>query len=153
MAETFKMLIVDEDPSTANLLKTHLSNYGLADIVGDAETAINTWKREADAGKPYSVIFIDLMLSGVGGHVAAKEIRKLEQELFNERRTNIIIVSGIKNTTQTFYNVLDLCDGYIGKPFTEAKVRDGLAKIGISTDTPSFDAIAESPNENQPEEE
>ena len=106
MAEKQKVMIVDDDPSIAELISLYLNKECYdTHIVNDGEEAIKVFKTY----KP-DIILLDLMLPGIDGYQVCRQIR-------SESDTPVIMLSA---KGEVFDKVLGLelgADDYMIKPF------------------------------------
>ena len=116
-----RILIVEDDPSIANLQKDYLELSGFAvDIVASGAEGLRALK-----DRPYDLVILDIMLPGMDGFAVLKAIRETEDIpvlLVSARSEEIYKISG-----------LDLgADDYVTKPFSAgalvARVKAHLGK-------------------------
>lgn len=116
MANSEKILIVEDDGSIARILCDHLRKEGY--FVTWASTGIEGW--EDFKTEQYDLVLVDLMLPEMDGFTLCKTIR-LESDV------PILIVSA-KTESDSKVNGLDLgADDYITKPFS---LEELSARIG-----------------------
>lgn len=106
MAEKQKVMIVDDDPSIAELISLYLNKECYdTHIVNDGEEAIKVFKTYNP-----DIILLDLMLPGIDGYQVCRQIR-------SESDTPVIMLSA---KGEVFDKVLGLelgADDYMIKPF------------------------------------
>ncbi len=108
---TLNILVVDDDPNIAQLLKIYLEKEGYAVTVeGRGDTALARFR-----SAPFHLILLDVMLPGVDGWQVLREIRQ-------SSKVPIIMLTA---KDETFDKVLGLelgADDYITKPFEPKEV-------------------------------
>ena len=85
----------------------------LAVEAGDAETGL-----EIARGEQPDLIFLDIVLPGMNGFAALRQIRR-DPRL---RRIPVIIISGNEQATEQFYAQRIGADDFMKKPFSRAEV-------------------------------
>ena len=129
-----KMLIVDDDVSTRQLLKAILMSFGTCDLAADGREAVELVSKAIEKKEIYDIIFLDIMMPELNGHEALLEIRNLEDI------NNIHIGNGSKIVMQTCLddkdNILSSfregCEYYIMKPYNSQKIIELMKKMGYN---------------------
>lgn len=119
MAEAFKVLIIEDEPDIAELLRFNLSLEGYVPIVcHSAEDGMRVIEEQE-----VSLILLDLMLPGMSGLEFCQAVRR-NSEL---KSTGIIMLTA-KNQEEDLVRGLEMgADDYIGKPFSPQVL---MARIG-----------------------
>ena len=128
-----KTLIVEDDFVSRLLLQKFLINYELPHIAVNGQEAVDAVRIALEEGQPYDLICLDIMMPGMDGHQALKEIRALEEAkgIFSTDGAKIMMVtalSDIQNKANAFYG---LCDGYLTKPIHKEDLLNELSKLGL----------------------
>ncbi|MBI9079142.1 MAG: response regulator [Pseudodesulfovibrio sp.] len=76
-----RILIVEDEYTSRKLLTALLADYGQCDTASDGVESVDMFRKAHDAGSPYDLICMDIMMPNKDGHQALKEIRSIEQEL------------------------------------------------------------------------
>jgi len=102
-----KILVVDDEPNIADVIKSFLESKGFAVVTADnGHKALEAFQRE-----PISLIVLDLMLPGLSGEEVCKAIRK-------RSRVPIIMLTA-KSEEESMLEGLGIgADDYIAKPFS-----------------------------------
>lgn len=74
-----KILVVEDDFSSQQLLLRYLKNQGETDIAEDGEKAVALFQKAQAAGVPYDLICLDIMLPTLDGQAVLKQVRALEE--------------------------------------------------------------------------
>ncbi len=128
-----KILIVEDDFMSRNILQKLLVEYGEAHMAVNGTEAVNAVKLAYEGGKPYELICLDIMMPGITGVEALRQIRDYEEArgIYTEDQMIIVMttaVDGVSNIIEAFKN---LCDGYITKPLSKLKLETELGKYGF----------------------
>ncbi len=133
MNEKIRILIVEDEPTILEFLKTGLSYEGYAiTIAGDGKRAREyILKEEKNPSEKADLIILDLMLPDTDGLSICKYLRER-----GDKRPIIILTA--KTSTEDKITGLDTgADDYITKPFSFdellARIRVQLRRIGKST--------------------
>lgn len=113
MAE--KILIVDDDKNICEILEFNLKNEGFdIEIAFSAEEAIKKLSTQ------FSLILLDIMMSGISGYKMAEKLR-------TEGNQTPIIFLTAKDTENDMLTGFSVgCDDYISKPFS---IKEVIARI------------------------
>lgn len=116
MGPTSAILIVEDDPDLAALLRLHLGELGfVCDHAADGESGLDAALRE-----PYALVVLDLMLPRLDGLEVCKRLRQAG------RTTPVLMLT---SRGEEFDKVLGLelgADDYLSKPFS---IRELLARV------------------------
>jgi two-component system, chemotaxis family, chemotaxis protein CheY len=130
-----RTLIVEDDFTSRLLLEEILKTYGSINTADNGREAVATVKDALDAGEPYDLICLDIMMPEMDGQEALRKIRD------EEERRGITLSNGVKIVMTTALddpkNVIaayqNLCDTYIIKPIQKKMLLNALSKLGLVT--------------------
>jgi Response regulators consisting of a CheY-like receiver domain and a winged-helix DNA-binding domain len=128
-----KILIAEDDFASRKFMMRFLSKYGECDVTVDGGEAVEAFKMALDQGEGYDLICMDIMMPGIDGFQALKQIRNIENEynIPEEKTTKIIMTTALsegKNVTKAF----ELgCTAYAGKPIDRDKFENELRKLDL----------------------
>jgi two-component system chemotaxis response regulator CheY len=111
-----------------------LTDYGDVDEVNDGPGAIEAFDRAWSEGRPYDVIFLDIMMPDMSGHEVLKVLREKERALRlpQIREVKIIMTTALDNAesvSQAFYE--GRASGYLVKPIYGRSIVNEMKKLGI----------------------
>jgi two-component system, chemotaxis family, chemotaxis protein CheY len=128
-----KILIVEDDLTSRFLMHELLKGYGDCDIAVNGEEGVRASAMALEAGIPYDLICLDIMMPEKDGRVALKEIR--EQEVSCGIRSSdgakIIMTTTVNDMSVILESFHDLCDGYLFKPISKDKLVEELHKLNL----------------------
>ena len=134
-----RALIVDDDPVNTCFLREILSPYASCDTAVDGRQGLDAFGRALESGKPYDLIFLDVMMPGMDGHQALEGMRHLEHQrgVASSDAAKVIMVSALDDT-RTVYRAFfqGQALSFLAKPFTCDTVLDELRKFDIIPDHP-----------------
>lgn len=138
MSDQNKILVVDDDPNIAQLVKLYLEKEGFqVTVEGRGDSAVSAFRKD-----PPSLMLLDIMLPGMDGWQVCRTVRQFSN-------APIIMLSA---KDETFDKVLGLelgADDYVTKPFEGkelvARVKAVLRRTAPSdtqADTLSFPGLS-----------
>ncbi|BCS87740.1 response regulator [Pseudodesulfovibrio sediminis] len=129
-----KALIVDDDFYSRNMIHEILRQVARCDIAVDGEEAIEAFRRGLADHEPYDLICLDLLMPGLDGQQALREIRSLEKEhgISQPDEAKIVVTTMLadeKETHDAFF--LGGATSYLVKPIDEDKLMDEIKSLGL----------------------
>ena len=102
------VLVVDDEPSVRDLLKTQLTFLGhSARTTGDAEETL----RIAGGGEPPALVLLDIEMPGTSGLQLLRSLREIDQDI------QVVMISGLHDFDTVRQCVHDGAYDYLAKPF------------------------------------
>ena len=128
-----KSLIIEDDFSSRILLQELLAPYGQCHTAVNGGEAVSAFRMALDTGQPYGLVCLDIMMDGMDGHAALKEMRALEElkGINSTHGAKIIMTTGlgdVKNIAAAYHA---LCDGYLVKPVDKGKLLGLLDELKV----------------------
>jgi two-component system chemotaxis response regulator CheY len=128
-----KTLIVEDDFTSRVLMQELLKGYGLPHVAVDGNEAVKAVSLALNSGEPYNLICLDIMMPGLDGQTALREIRAMEEEhgIFSSDGAKIIMTTALASMEHKISAFSGLCDGYLTKPIYKEKLLAELRKFGL----------------------
>ena len=129
-----KTLIVEDDFTSRLYLQELLKSYGPSHIAVNGKEAVEAARVALEAGAPYNLICLDIMMPQMDGQQALKEIRAQEEAhrlLSTSGGTKIVMTTALndmKNACNAFHS---LCDAYLVKPIDGPKLLETLRQLAL----------------------
>ncbi len=145
-----KFLIVDDDPACRRLIQHFLSPLGRCDLAYDGREAVGAFRLSLDAGEPYDLICLDIMMPGFDGHQVLDAIRRMESErgIRGSDQVKIVMASALADSKHCIRAFREGCESYVTKPVKElellGQVRELLGEFGAVAPPQTTVAAAES---------
>ncbi len=127
-----KILVAEDDPVSRKIMAKMLSKYGQCDVTEDGQLAVNAFQEALGDGKPYQLIFLDIMMPNMDGKEALCRIRALEGDsgVEGNQRSTIFMLTALSDSRSVKEAFELQCDGYIVKPVDRKKLEHQLSAIG-----------------------
>ncbi len=128
-----KMLIVEDDLPSYKILEEYLSEYGDCTIVANGAEGVEAFKNALDAGSPYDLICLDIMMPEMDGHEALRTVRQIEQQhgIFDPSGVSVIMTTA-KDRSRDMIEAFDEgCASYIVKPVDHEKLVAEMQKLDL----------------------
>jgi two-component system chemotaxis response regulator CheY len=121
-------LIVEDDFTSRLLLQEILKRFGEIHLAVNGKEAFAAVGAAMDAGPPYDLICLDVMMPEMDGSEALQQIRSMEEArgIISSQGAKIFMKTALdqmKNVIQAFHR---LCDAYLYKPIEKAKPLEQL---------------------------
>jgi two-component system, chemotaxis family, chemotaxis protein CheY len=126
-------LIVEDDFTVRFLLQRMLAPFGECHVAVDGEEAVEAFQIALDAGKPYDLVSLDIMMPGMDGQAALKLMREMEEArgIVSVNGSKIVMVSALGDYRSISTAHWNLCDAYLVKPIDRATLLKTLADLQL----------------------
>jgi len=128
-----KMLIVEDDFPSCKIMAEYLSQYGDCTTADNGAEGVEAFKNALDAGTPYDLVCLDIMMPEMDGHEVLRAIRQIEQEhgIFDPGGVNVIMTTA-KDRSRDMIEAFDEgCASYIVKPVDQEKLNAEMQKLDL----------------------
>lgn len=128
-----KILIAEDDFASRKFMLRFLGKYGECDVTMDGSEAVEAYTMALESEEPYDLICLDIMMPGVDGYQALKEIREIEKTNNIPKADEVkIIMTSALNEGRNVQKAFELgCVAYAGKPIDQEKFEAVLRKLGL----------------------
>ncbi len=128
-----RTLIAEDDFTCRLLLKRILGEHGSCDLAVNGAEAVAAVVMALEAGTPYDLICLDVMMPELDGQKALGRIRDEEEArgILSSRGAKIIMTTALGDVDTIMRSFGGLCDAYLIKPIHKAKLLDEVRGLGL----------------------
>jgi len=128
-----RILVVDDDFASRRVLQRYLEPWGEVDAALDGGSCLEAFRKGIEEGAPYRLVFLDIVMPGMNGHEALRELRVIETDLKVEPRDEVKVV--MTSALEDPYNVMKAYNeggaaGYLVKPVSKQSLEAELLRLG-----------------------
>lgn len=129
--QRLKILITEDDFASRRALQVFLSPYGDCVIAVNGYETVETFKDALEAGEPYDLICLDILMPEMNGHEALKAIRQAERDHGVDVSNLVkVIMTTSKDSADDIAEAFGSgCDAYVIKPLSKDKLYSELRKL------------------------
>jgi two-component system chemotaxis response regulator CheY len=125
-----RILIAEDDMASAVYLRKILSFYGECAVATDGIKAIEAFVEAYQAGRPFDLVCLDIMLPRMDGIQVLRTIREIiSEDRGKSAKTKIIIVSALNDQEMVDNTSRMGCDAYLWKPYSIEKIEEVLKNL------------------------
>jgi len=124
-----KCLIVEDDPASSLVMQKMISRHGSFDAVVNGTEAIYRFRLAHEAGSPYDLILMDIMMPETDGLLSALAIREIEshRNISLMNRVKIIMTTALDDPRTVMKSLYESdANSYLVKPIRLQKLEDEL---------------------------
>ena len=128
-----KTLIVEDDSTSRLLLHEILKSYGTCDLAENGKQGVAAATAALDAGEPYDLICLDIMMPEMDGQEALRLIREHEKTygILSPNGSTVIMTTALDDIKNVGAAYKGLCDAYQTKPINKASLLEELRKLKL----------------------
>ncbi len=132
-ATSLRVLVVEDDFTSRLLLQKLLAPYGEVHIAVNGKEAVSAFRGALEAGRPYDLVCLDIMMPEKDGHEALREMRALEESRNtpSTQGAKVIMTTALGDVKNVAAAYDELCDGYLVKPVEKAKLMALLLELKV----------------------
>lgn len=126
-----RALIAEDEFLNRKVLSAFLAPLFEVDVAVTGKEAVDAFLLGHEEGRPYDIIFMDIMMPELDGIQALKAIRAHEQENKIRPQVKVLMVTALddpKTVIRSFHD--GEASGYIVKPLRKEKLFEELKKLG-----------------------
>lgn len=119
-----KFLIVEDDFISRKILQDNLRGYADCHAAVNGKEALEAFHCALDEGKPYDLVFLDIMMPEMDGRTALRKIRELEAEhgIRGLDCAKVIMTTALDDNKNILGSFTDGCECYLTKPINRKKL-------------------------------
>jgi two-component system chemotaxis response regulator CheY len=128
-----KVLLVEDDFICRKILLTYFYKQSKCecDVASNGSEAIEAFMLAKEAGKPYDLIMLDIMMPEMNGQEVLKRIRIIEESQQGLAATRIVMTTGRQDSDNILGAFRHQCDGYLVKPIDFDKLAALISELKL----------------------
>ena len=128
-----KTLVVEDDFTSRVLIQEMLKNRGTVHVAVNGNEAVSAVKLAIKENDPYDLICLDIMMPGLDGQAALKEIRDVEEKagIMGSDRAKVVMITALGDKDNIMQAFREQCDGYVIKPVEKSNLMNELEKLSL----------------------
>lgn len=128
-----RILIVEDDFSSQQLLKRYLQDQGETVIADDGEKAIDVFREALATHRAFDLICLDIMLPHLDGQSVLKRIRSLEEQagIGGLAGCKVIMITALRDAENVMRAFRGQCEGYLPKPISKDRLFREIHSLGL----------------------
>ncbi len=129
-----RILIAEDDLASARYLEGLMARYGECLVTSDGEQAVAAFQTAIGDGRPFQLVFLDIMMPHKTGQEALQEIRALEQKLGikSNQETKVVMTTALGDVRSVMGAYKEGATAYVTKPIVPERMFETLRNLGIS---------------------
>jgi len=128
-----KTLIVEDDFTSRLYLQEILKKYGPTSAAMNGREAVEAVRVAVEAGEPYDLVTLDIMMPEMDGQTALQEIRRVEEVggISPIYGAKVIMTTALDDSKNILTSFKGQCDVYLTKPVDKSKLLESIKKFGL----------------------
>jgi two-component system chemotaxis response regulator CheY len=128
-----KILIVDDDIVSAELLCHYLGSYGECEVASNGVIALEKVDKSLLSDDYYGLICLDIVMPKMDGKEVLARVRELEEKKGKNiaNSAKILMVSALTDPSTIMGSYGSRCNGYLPKPIERKNLERQLMLLGI----------------------
>ncbi|MBF0192451.1 MAG: response regulator [Magnetococcales bacterium] len=135
-----RMLIVDDDFNSRLLIQEIVSDFGTCHMACNGAEAVQAFQAAYDRQQPYHVVFMDIIMPVMDGHLALQQIRAVEHGQKNHGNDVFVFmvtaVDSHDHVCKAFFR--GYCSDYLIKPVSITNLLNKLYEHQLIAPSPAI---------------
>ncbi|HUX37445.1 MAG TPA: response regulator [Rectinemataceae bacterium] len=129
--KSLKMLVAEDEFLSRHLLMRMIQSFGTVDAAVDGAEAIVALKTAYQAGTPYDLVFLDIMMPTQDGQTTLLELRSYEEGIGIPPADGckVIMVTALGDAKNVMAAFKNQCEGYVTKPYSMEAIKEIVTRI------------------------
>lgn len=131
-----KILVVDDELVSRKKILRIMQSFGECEAVEKGADAVVAFTEAWDAGMPFDMISLDIVMPDMSGIDVLNSIREIEKEkgLPKKNQVKIMMVTSHSDKDNVIASMKAGCNNYIVKPFDRERVARKMESLGFNID-------------------
>lgn len=130
-SKTMKVLIVEDDLTTGHLMKYVVGRHADFTHAIDGEEAFDAFCDAFEAGEPFDLVFLDLMLPIVDGQEVLQAIRQFEEQngIIHTEGVPVVVTTALEDNSEVHQAMAAGALDYLMKPVKTEKLLEIIKRV------------------------
>jgi two-component system chemotaxis response regulator CheY len=130
-----RSLVIDDDLVCRRVLSKILRQHGACIIATDGAEGLALIRDAIQAGRPFDLVCLDVMMPLIDGHDVLTALRQMEEQahLPADQCSRVIMVTAMDDSANLMKAFKEQCDAYLVKPITIDRITTELRKLHLVT--------------------
>jgi two-component system chemotaxis response regulator CheY len=126
-----RFLVVDDDAMSRRIVQLMLKPYGECVCVENGEAGLEAHRQSIEEKSPFAVIYLDMLMPGLGGLEFLEVLRKTEREQRSASAVPVVMLTGDAHVSRISQaQALGVAE-YLLKPIVEERLIQGLERLDL----------------------
>ncbi len=128
-----KILIVEDDPLSQQLLLRYLKDQGEMVIAEDGERALAEFRAAHVDSRPFDLICLDIMLPLLDGQAVLRQVRLAEESwgVGGLAGCKVLMLTALRDAGNVMTAFRSQCEGYLSKPISKERLFSEIRSLGL----------------------
>jgi two-component system chemotaxis response regulator CheY len=128
-----RTLIVEDEFTSRALLREILKRYGAPQVAMNGKEGVEAVRAAIQAGQPFDLITLDIVMPEMDGQEALKQIRQLEENagIGPDKRARVVMTTAFADKDNVLAAINARCDYFLVKPIDGRVLIDELRRLGL----------------------
>mgnify|MGYP001293260122 CR=1 FL=1 len=128
-----RVLIAEDDFVSRRLLQRFLSAHGDCDVAVNGKEAVEAFRLAWEAGQPYDLICLDIMMPEMDGHEVLRRIREIEhgKNAGGLTGAKVIMTTALGDYENIMAAFKEQCEAYVVKPIDKQTLLEKIRFTGL----------------------
>ncbi len=126
-----KILVVEDDFVSRVLIQKLLTRWGEVHIAVSGGEALRAFSSAFEAGEPYQLVCLDLMMPVMDGREVLVQIRAFEKSrgIHFPNGVKVIVTTALNDAGAVLFTFREGCEAYLVKPISREGLEAELRKL------------------------
>ena len=128
-----RILIAEDDPTSARYLGGLLARLGECVVVADGEECLAAFIKAQEQSRPFDLVCLDIMMPRMDGQVALQLMRQAEKErgIKPSAEVKVIMTTALGDVRSVMSAYKEGATSYITKPVAADRLFETIRSLGI----------------------
>lgn len=128
-----KVLLVEDDPTSAAVLKQYLRDEAEVVEADSGEAALGLVRRAFESQAAFDAVLLDIMMPTMNGLEILGELRALERSrgIDPADRMQIVMTTALSDTDSYMRAFSEECSGFLVKPIGKERFTEEFKRLGL----------------------